>query len=140
MKVLLVPSEPPGLLWCRSRVGTSLAATPPGLLPVCSAPADPSPVRNIFREGPRFLDSLFSSFVIVGAIFLEDFVCLNSYFSSHLSLKSFSCRILRLVDSLLGCVQSTESWFFFPRFLFLAFLFDSFLESLCSQYQFVLEC
>ena len=86
------------------------------------------------------MDILFSFFVTVGAVFLEDFVCLNSCFSSHLSLKSFSCRILRLVDLLLGCVQSAESWFVSPRFLFLAFLFDSFLESLCSRYQFVLAC
>lgn len=67
-------------------------------------------------------------------------MCLNSPFSSHLSLKSLSCRVLRLIGSLLGCVQSAESWVFSPRFLFVAFLFDSFLESLYSWHQFVLAC
>lgn len=54
------------------------------------------------------------------------------------SFEKSLCRVLRLFGSLLGCVQSAESWFSLPRFLFLAFLFGSFLRVSLFMAPFVL--
>lgn len=92
-----------------------------------------------FEKAPNSWTFCYFFFCHCWCCFLEDFVCLHSYFSSCLSLESFSCT-WRLTDSHLGCVQSAESWFFPLRFLFLAFLFYSLLQSLCSRYQLVFAC
>lgn len=125
------PLEPPGLLWCRSRVGTPLRSLDvlylhASFLPAsCSCGLQPC-VEHLWR-GPQILDVLFSFFVIVGAIFWRIFCVFKFSFLFTSQFEKSLCRVLRLIGSL--AVFSLPS-LGFSSVLFLAFLFGSFLESL----------